>query len=221
MVAALALGACYDRDIVIGDSIAEGHPMLHGPRHATVSVLPGQDRSLPGQLSYEISPTEPWANMGVGGQTSSEVRRRWRRDTLNASRIYLHIGINDLARGEPGLRDNVLAFAADCRRRHVQLLLSNIGPDNEPWFNETKQAEAIAYNRWLVTDFRNAYPEVVVVDYLDWATGGTNDLRGPLPQFFADAVHPNPAGYHAYAQVIRTHLSQMTKTARLDEANTR
>lgn len=188
--------------VVIGDSIAEGHPALHGPRHKTVHVMPGQRSAEPGQLAYELSPTHPWANMGLGNQTTSDVRASWARDTIDAKTIYLHAGINDVAFGVPGYRENMVYFARDCRKRGITLILANIGPETDPGFTDAEVDLARGHNAWLADDFHRQFPEVILVDYLGWATGGSRDFRDLLAGAFADDLHPNRDGYRLYAHFI-------------------
>ncbi|PMK00012.1 GDSL-type esterase/lipase family protein [Vibrio sp. 10N.261.55.A7] len=91
--------------VLIGDSIAEGHPALHGRLHpAPLNFDADQDsqalssafhpglmifdadyKSQPGQMSYELSSHFglPILNHGIGGQTTTDIRNRWPRDVLH------------------------------------------------------------------------------------------------------------------------------------------
>ena len=42
--------------------------------------------------------------------------------------------------------------------------------------------------------------------YLYWSSGGTNDFIKLAPGLFADGVHPNIAGYTAFAGYIHETL---------------
>ncbi len=83
--------------IIIGDSIAEGHPGLHGRLHPGKNIFDPTYTNKKGQLSYhfekmfgvpdlENSPGESsgelFLNHGIGGQTTTDIRNRWERDVL-------------------------------------------------------------------------------------------------------------------------------------------
>lgn len=212
----------------IGDSIMEGHPALHGRLHPTYNPSQGSE---PGQLPYELSKHFglPVINHGWGGQTSVQVRARWPRDVLAQDvvvgdgvpftmgfaggklpyMVYLHVGINDIWTDVPvaTIKDNFRFFAQSCRDNKILLVLDNIGPDDDAAFTATRQANAAEVNRWLANEFAVQFPEVYQMDYLHWASGGTNDFRTLRVGCFADDVHPTKAGYAMWAAHVARNLT--------------
>lgn len=70
--------------VIIGNSIAEGHPAAHGRLHIPGG---GYDLSKPneaGQISYYLEQLTGLKiyNHGIGGQRSDQIRDRWDRDAL-------------------------------------------------------------------------------------------------------------------------------------------
>lgn len=223
--------------VVIGDSIAEGHPALHGRLHPSGS--PGYDpnyASEAGQLNYELARewNAPVINQGIGGETTQDVRDRWSRDALAQTydpgdgrgsdtlefggqkpfAIYLHIGINDvfLAVSASTIKSNFEFFAQSCASNGIKLILANIGPESN--YDSTKIALATEVNDWLDTTFKAAYPEVDIIDYLDWGSDGTGDYNTLKSGNYADSVHPNKAGYVNYAAYV---MDRITKSIYLKE----
>lgn len=235
--------------VVIGDSIAEGHPALHGrlDPNGSASYDPTY-ASQPGQLSYEFSHMYniPVLNQGIGGQTTTQVRARWSRDVLAASNdigdgrgattlefngikpfaVYLHCGINDVFLGDTAatIKDNIEFFAQSCKDNNIKLILANIGADSN--FDSTKEAVAVDVNNWLSTSFKQNHPEVVVIDYLNWSSDGTNDYNTLRSGEYADSVHPNKTGYQNYAKYVQSKVSlplaldSIRLNCTLDSANT-
>ncbi|WP_144637155.1 SGNH/GDSL hydrolase family protein [Bordetella genomosp. 13] len=208
--------------VVVGDSIAEGEIQRKGRLNVQGRFVPDYV-SQPGQLSYELAAASGvfHFNHGIGGQTSTAVRARWRRDvlaegfdpgdgrgprTLPAGTqpllAYLHVGINDVAAGVPlsSLQDNFSYFAQSTSGRMV-LVVDNIGA----WLGMTDPMieVATAFNRWLAETLAPRNPHIAVVDYLNWSSNGSDNFRTMAPERFADGLHPTIAGYTEFAGFIR------------------
>ena len=207
--------------VIIGDSISEGHPALHGRLHPGAAAFDPDYESLPGQLSYEFSGkfNIPFVNHGIGSQTSVDVRNRWARDVLHQIvdvgdgrgsqtmdfggqlpyLVYLHVGINDVNLGVSvnTIKENFEFFAQSCRDNNILLIVDNIGAYSG--YGLSGEAAAITINEWLVGEFSNDYPEVEVVDYLGWSSDGTYNYRILKSGMFADTIHPNIKGYADFA----------------------
>ncbi|MEI2414848.1 SGNH/GDSL hydrolase family protein [Orrella sp. JC864] len=217
--------------VVVGDSIAEGEPALKG-RLNHFGQFKGDLPSSPGQLSYELAARYGvfHFNHGMGGQTSGQVRARWPRDVLAQElevgdgrpgrtlpagtlpvTVYLHVGINDLVHGISldELKANFTYFAHSTAQARIALVVDNIGA----YLGMTDQNIAVArdFNRWLAQDLARRYPNVTVIDYLDWSSGGTGDYRHLAPGLFADGVHPSPAGYASLADYVQQRLAEMSR----------
>lgn len=211
-----------DYVVVIGDSISEGHPSLHGRLHPSGATGYDDDyESQPGQLNYEFSRIFgiPFINHGIGGQTTTDIVNRWARDVLAQSvnvgdgrgvstmgfatdipyAVFLHVGVNDVFLGYDlqVMKDNFRYIAQSCMDNDITLFASNIGADSV--YDEDKERKARDFNDWLSGEFSVEFPDVVLIDYLRWSSGETLDYKYLKPGMFSDTVHPNKSGYRDYA----------------------
>ena len=203
--------------VVIGHSIAEGHPASHGELHE------GERGHGEGQISryLEEAVGYPVRNFGIGGQTSAQIRARWHRDvlgqedpTLSPSRtlragtlpvwVYCHANINDIFSGIPTEETiaNLEYFAQTTYRRGIRLYLANAGAHNLLYVGEGKAERLTAINEWLASGALDRYG-VTVVDFNAFSRDPRyGDDAHVNPAFFADNVHPNPTGYRVYAETV-------------------
>ena len=216
--------------VLIGDSIAEGHPDLHGRLHPTGNAGYNKNYvSEEGQLSYELSKglNMPVINQGIGSQTSVDIRNRWPRDVLgqvynpNDGRgsstlefggqkpyaVWLHIGINDVFSSAITLetiKENFQFFAQSCRDNGILLIVDNIGAHSGN--TAATIAKTNQVNDFLSNELLAEFPEVALVDYKAWSNEGSADLAYLRPLCFKDNVHPNKAGYSDFADFALSNL---------------
>ena len=202
--------------VIIGDSIAEGHPNLHGRLHQSYENPTFNSSILNqyGQPSYELSRRTRihWYNHGIGGQTTTQILDRFDRDGLGDTVavgdgrpsttlprkpmwIWVNAGINDVS----ALTDtditkrNLLEMCAKARRRGVNIGFNTIGPVNS--HDETQREMQDDINNFILTVLPNygAY----TFDFHSWFADPL-DATKINPVYDADGVHPNKTGYTNY-----------------------
>lgn len=206
--------------VVIGNSIAEGHPGRHGRLHT-----PGGGYNLTrpdstGQWSYHLDTLTKynWYNQGIGSQTSIQVKARWARDVLGqtvsvgdgrpnktiprkADVVLIEIGINDLFSGIPvdTTKANLLWMANSCIANGITCYFNNIGVESAA--SPTQDAQITDINNWMSTVLPCL--GVTVLDFNSWgrAPGSTDNVH-PDPAKFIDDVHPSKAGYTQYFEEV-------------------
>ncbi|WP_179215778.1 GDSL-type esterase/lipase family protein [Paenibacillus sp. MY03] len=201
--------------VIIGDSISEGHPALHGRLDA-----PGYDPNLPnspGQISYHIEQHTKLKiyNHGIGGQRFDQVRTRWGRDVLAETVgslsptntlpkrphfVILVCGINDVFAGRT---PSAIIADADylinnALENNIYPIVFTIGPHSS--MDAPKLAVVKQYNAWLL-DKASKTPNMAVFDFYAYANDPANDGK-PRSGIFADAVHPNKRTYEDLARKI-------------------
>lgn len=205
--------------VIIGNSIAEGHPALHGRLHPSGTV--GFQSNYPdatGQISYELRNLTHmrWYNQGIGGQTSTDIRNRFLRDALgiasnpNDSRgsvstlprtpqiIILEIGINDFFAGTAVsvVETNVIWMVATAQEYGIPIVVFNCPGDQLS--SQATLIKIAQYNKWLASGALNVYG-ATVYDFNKWwnGPGNTNNFVGN--GMLADDIHPTQAGYDSLA----------------------
>ena len=214
--------------VVIGDSIAEGHPGLHGRLHPNSSIFDEDYEDQSGQLSYEFVKYTglKWYNHGIGSQTSTQVWQRWQRDALameydpgdgrgaktllaKPKYIYVHCGVNDLYQMELQnalvvIKGNLENMARSAQDNQVIAIFGTIGPHNLT--TPEKIQATLEINQWMKTELPKygAY----VVDFYEW---GVDPIRpGKVDSTkFIDDVHPSKNGYVNYASYVFQQLPHM------------
>ncbi|MEP7090024.1 MAG: SGNH/GDSL hydrolase family protein [Nocardioidaceae bacterium] len=182
------------RLVALGDSTVEGL-MDHGPDDTFV----GWADRFAGHLTQR-DPGLLYANLGVRGQTTAEVRAQQldRAVALAPDVVLLVAGVNDLLRprfDRSGLRDNLLTMHAELRESGAQVLsftmpdMSRVAPltfalrSRIDYLNEVVRESATAYG-------------VVVVDF------AAEPLAGNPSLWDDDRLHVNTDGHRRIAAAL-------------------
>ncbi|MBS0373798.1 MAG: hypothetical protein JSR73_04420 [Proteobacteria bacterium] len=200
------LGPDPARVVFLGDSITEGwarEPPLAGDPH--------------------------FVGRGIGGQTAPQMLVRFRADVieLRPRLVHLMAGTNDVAENlGPESDDEVLGALesmAELARAHgIAVLIASIPPAADfPW---RPGLQPTARLRRLNERLR-AYAARTGIGFVDyWPVLAT--AEGALrPEYSADGVHPNAAGYRAMAPLALTaidrELHRQPRRSRLAAASAR
>jgi lysophospholipase L1-like esterase len=196
----------------IGTSIMAGHP-------AHLTFL--EDRAEPREEPVPYRSTDPlwdlgeqWGvtrqNMGIGGQTTTQIAARFNADVLDLKPRLALIqgGTNDIGYGTVTLAtflSNWKRMLDACQASGIKPLVLLINMRTVYSTAQSQQRE-----RWNASlrSLAGRYPRAVVIDPSPYV--GTARLGGPLhnlwnidPAYGAgDGIHFNPAGYRQIAQAI-------------------
>ncbi len=219
--------------VVIGDSIAEGHPSTHGRLHPDGSAgYIDNYASTPGQPSYELSRLtgSHWYNQGIGSQTSADVLGRFDRDALGLvsdpgdgrgnktlpGKPYIClviVGANDVAGNvsEAALKENLQAMLAKLLSAGVMPVFSTVAPSSS--YTASQRAAAQRINAWMLTTFAGF--GAVVFDLYSWGSDGAAGIKSDR---YIDTIHPSRAGYAQLALDIYSSIRRgiCSSTLRLD-----
>ena len=204
--------------VVIGDSIAEGHPGAHGRLHADWNGAVDLDlENVPGQMSFyfENAAKIRVYNQGIGSQTAGQIRGRWNRDVLALesaekmpSRTLLHppvfavlvCGINDVFAGRSAkeIETDIGWMIGSAAAEGIRSVVFTIGPDET--MDDRKLSVVKEVNAWLA-DKRNITPSLRLFDFYAFANDPARD-GFPAAGVFADNVHPTKESYRKIARRI-------------------
>lgn len=212
-----------DPVVVIGHSIAEGHPGTHGRLHDAKGQVDLAKPNEPGQISYHLELLTGWRvyNHGIGSQSTAMVRARWARDVLGEERpelvpprtlpeparaAVLIAGICDITLARTVTETHeCFSFLIDSALQHnIRLVVANLGP--HPNLVPEQKAAIRALNTWLEARIKAA-PGVRLFDFY----GLTNDPEHdgyPKAGVFVQTCHPTPATYAQMAGIIAGLLKE-------------
>ncbi|HHT27129.1 MAG TPA: capsular biosynthesis protein [Firmicutes bacterium] len=211
--------------VVIGDSIAEGHPALHGVLHPGPATYDPNYPNQPGQLSYELADLSGirWYNHGIGSQTTEHVRGRWLRDVLalehdpgdgRGSRtltslpdmVVVSVGVNDVSLQIPALttQTNITYMADTLSALGIPVVFFTLPPSDR---FSPEQIQAVRdMNAWMSSNLPG--PNVAVVDLYSWFEDPANPGK-VNSQLAADYIHPSKEGYRQLAQMAWDALQSL------------
>lgn len=150
-----------------------------------------------------------FAARGGPGETSGQIRARFRRDTAGARGVHLLCGINDIAAiggpvGDAEIRANFLAMGRAAFETGLPLWIGTVMPsDFRGWRPELRPVPRIrALNAWLRGPC--AASGARLIDYHTPLATASGALRPALSE---DGIHLNAAAYAAIEPVMLAALA--------------
>lgn len=208
--------------VIIGDSIAEGHPDFHGRLHTINNEVDLAKENEAGQISWYLEKYTGMKvfNNGIGSQTTEQIKQRWLRDALGASCselepastlpgrpefIVLCAGINDVWPGTPAseIINNLKYFINSAVSNNISIVVFTIGP--QLTMDEKKLACIKEVNSWLMSLAGSNGARTIVFDFFTLTNNPDNDGK-PKPGVFCDEVHPTADTYSQIADIIYDKL---------------
>ncbi|MEO5597447.1 MAG: GDSL-type esterase/lipase family protein, partial [Novosphingobium sp.] len=148
---------------------------------------------------------------GIAGQTASQMVLRFRGDVIDLKPAVVHImaGTNDVARNN-GLEslEEIEGYIASmvelAQANNIKVVLASIPPAGEfAWHKGLQPAPKIsAINQWL-----KAYAARLGLPYADYWSVLATPEGAMKPEYSADGVHPNAAGYEAMRPVAEAAIA--------------
>jgi lysophospholipase L1-like esterase len=153
----------------------------------------------------DLFPELPTTNRGIGGETTSDLLERLDAAIQEPLAVSLLIGTNDLhgprrGRAVPGIAARTEEIVRRIRERapEAPLLVNSVMPRTSFFAPRIRQLNELY--REIAERHGATY-----VDLWPALADPSGHLR---PEFTADNLHLAPAGYLAWAQVLRPHLAR-------------
>jgi len=152
-------------------------------------------------------------NRGIGGQTSDQMRVRFRSDVIDLEPRVVHImaGTNDVA-GNTGptslafVQGNIRSMVEEALLHHIRVVIAAIPPAAHiPWRGEIERPDLTiaAMGEWL-----RAYARCQHVEFVDYGAVLGDGRGGIKPGLSFDGLHPTPAGYALMTPVARAAVAR-------------
>jgi len=211
--------------IIIGDSIAEGYPYSL----VEFSIL-NQKYILPNffsedQIAFHLEKRLEYKviNLGISGQTSDEVRKRWNSDVLsfqdknlnkNLYFVIIIVGINDIIRNIPAKQiiSNLDWMINSCTSNNIYPIVFNIAPFNNINAKQTLALKEV--NKWLFYK-KSINTKLYLVDFYNYVKDSDNNGK-PKDGILIDGLHPNKETYKNLAEKVYQKILVIDKSEPID-----
>lgn len=192
--------------VVIGDSIAAGHPDNYSFIEADDYTVAGLSPAAILGKALNLSAM----NMGIGSQTTTSIAARFAADCVaKLPKIaVINGGVNDIAGGsitESTFIANWTAMLDAATAAGILPVVCEI----MPWTNGTTEQMQTrdTWNAALTALCAASYPSAIVVDFDDtmgvFRTGGDTDNKWDLQTAYDDdGVHPTALGYVRWCETV-------------------
>jgi lysophospholipase L1-like esterase len=157
-------------------------------------------------------PGKDYIDRGISGQTTPQMLVRFRPDVIDLKPrvVVILAGTNDVA-GNTGpatpemIEGNIASMAELARANGIRVVLSSILPVYDyPWKPGLQPApEIVALNAWI-----RDYADKSGFVYLDYFSAMADGRQGMRPEYSADGVHPNAAGYAVMEPLAETAIAE-------------
>lgn len=182
--------------VFIGNSLTSGVPGNRSWLEANGANSPNPI----GTISYEFEKVSGITSydMGIYGQTTSQIRTRFPEDVIAYHPTYCFIenGVNDVARGVSNetILSNVIQEITFCDNNNIKPILFSIFPWTDG--NAAKQAQINYLNEQFKT-LNTEYPNVTFIDIRPTVGIYTDGIWTIIPSYNADGIHFTQEGYYA------------------------
>ena len=145
-----------------------------------------------------------FAGRGIGGQTTSEMLVRFRRDVieLKPRAVVIMAGINDIAQnnGEISLENimgNIVSMCELAKLHKIKVLLCSVTPAYEfRWRKSIDPKESVI----RLNEMLKEYAKKNKLTYVDYYSALIDERGGMNRKYHKDEVHPNTL---CYAEVLQ------------------
>jgi lysophospholipase L1-like esterase len=164
------------------------------------------DSITEGGLWHEWFPTVRVLNRGIGGNTTSEIRRRLQAAIHSPAAVFLLCGTNDVTRGvaqdaiveETRRIIDAILQRSPSTRIYLQSVMPRAAAFRDELGSLNRQLHSLADDRQGAVEFVNLWPVLA-------------DSDGALVKDFTiDSLHLNGRGYAAWTAVIKPLVSRYT-----------
>jgi lysophospholipase L1-like esterase len=156
--------------------------------------------------------SKPYADRGIGGQTTPQMLVRFRQDVidLHPEVVVILAGINDIA-GNTGpsslemIEDNLASMAQLAKANGIKVVLCSVLPAYSfPWRPGIDPVpQIIELNKWIKN-----YAQKNHFIYVDYYNAMADERKGLPEKYSKDGVHPTEAGYKIMEPLVEAGIAK-------------
>ena len=163
-----------------------------------------------------IKDNPKYVGRGISGQTAPQMLVRFRSDVIALKPAIVHImaGTNDVAQNTGAetpaeIEGYVTSMVELALANKIKVILASVPPAKEFYWHPGLQpaAQIRALNDWLRQ--YAASRQLAYIDY--WSVLATSD-GAMKPEYSADGVHPNAAGYEAMRPLAKAAIDSALRS---------
>jgi lysophospholipase L1-like esterase len=159
--------------------------------------------------------SNPYINRGIGGQTSSQMLLRFRRDVIQLKpfAVVILAGVNDIAQnaGPIAVEDvfnNIVSMAELAKANQIKVILCSVLPAIDfSWRPGLEPADKIIALNKMIQEYCIKHKVV----YVDYFTTMVDHRKGLNERYGNDGVHPNLAGYKVMEPLVEKGIAEVMK----------
>lgn len=152
---------------------------------------------------------------GIGGQTTSQMLVRFRRDVidLKPKAVVILAGVNDIARNTgfitlENIFGNIVSMVELAQANNIKVVLCSVLPASSfRWRPELQPADDIINLNQMIS----TYAADNDIPYVDYHTALKDEKNGLPEKYAKDGVHPTAEGYEIMKELLQPVLSTMLK----------
>lgn len=192
--------ANFARYVEANKTVAEGQVVFMGN-----SITQGWQKADP-----DFFTNNSYVCRGIGGQTTSQMLVRFRRDVidLKPKTVVILAGVNDIAlnNGSIALENifgNILSMIELAQAHNIKVVLCSVLPASSfRWRSELEPAEDIIKLNQMIS----AYAKNNNIPYVDYHTALKDEKNGLPEKYAKDGVHPTIEGYKVMERLVQRAL---------------
>ncbi len=168
----------------------------------------------------EFFKTNNYVGRGIGGQVSSQMLVRFRKDVieLKPRAVVILAGTNDIAQNNgpitlENVLGNIISMAELAKANNIKVVLCSVLPAYRfGWRKELTPAnDVMALNKMI-----KQYADANKIPYVDYHSALKDEQNGLPEKYAKDGIHPTPEGYEVMEKLVKPVIDKLVKTKAKD-----
>lgn len=161
-----------------------------------------------------------YVGRGIGGQVSSQMLVRFRRDVIDLKprAVVILAGTNDIAQNNgpitlENVLGNIISMCELAKANNIKVVLCSVLPAYQfGWRKELAPAnDVITLNKMI-----KQYADANKIPYVDYHSALKDEQNGLPEKYAKDGIHPTPEGYEIMEKLVKPVIDKLGKAKAKD-----